>query len=194
MDPLNSSSEDEAPEEFSATQVKKQRVSQLKSIKDAERKSKDEEKERRRKRNELFKTQKQKKLLDWSSRKLPKDVLEAVSGFKRKGPKTDKPPSDPRLNEDDTEEINETEDRLSDSGIDDASPKLNSSPDFIPIGNSGKLAVVPVSQVAKIKMTSLEKALEFKQKQLYNQPTIPRESSKKRRARLSKLPADKIKK
>ncbi|CAL1531055.1 unnamed protein product [Lymnaea stagnalis] len=187
MQTADSSSDDDAPEELSATEVRKQSVSQLKTLKEAERRIKDEEKERRRKRNELFKTQKVKKNLDLSSRKLPQDILDAVSTKSNKGNQSDSIKK--RLYDNEDNDVNE---RLLDSGLE--LEDYNSTSDFIPFGDasSSKLRAVTEDEVHKKKLSSAQAAFNFKNSRLYNQQTIPRESAQQRRARAAKRQANKI--
>ncbi|CAG5128303.1 unnamed protein product [Candidula unifasciata] len=191
-----SSSDDDAPEEVSVTSSRQQGISQLKDLRESLRKGKEEERERRRQRNEMFKIQKEKKLKDLSKRKLPDDVLEAISAKSAMKTHKKEVPSKKAVSRSDGDDEgghSEEEDKnsdagdndLSDSGVEGSVKGYSGVEDFIPLGSGSGLALVTPGAIAKVAQTAAQKALSFKQNRLYNQ-RIPRENAQQRRAKMIK--------
>ncbi|BFZ23053.1 hypothetical protein BsWGS_26092 [Bradybaena similaris] len=193
----SSSDDDDAPEEVSATSSRQQGISQLKDIKESLRKSKEEEREKRRQRNEMFRIQKEKKLKDLSKRRLPDEVLEAISAksakasHKNEGSVPSKAATISRSDGDDegdnSEEDNKNSDPgdLSDSGVEGSVEGYSAAEEFIPLGAGNGLALVTPGAVVKTAETAAQRALNFKQSRLYDR-RIPRENAQQRRAKLEK--------
>ncbi|GFN96091.1 nucleolar protein 7-like isoform x1 [Plakobranchus ocellatus] len=182
MNPFDSSSEDEAPEEVSVTSTRQERVEQQKRIQNENRKNKEEEKGRRRQRNEMFRAQKERKLQELSKRKLPQDVLDGIPAkSSRVAASTQEETNTDKNNS--SEDLEEKHVDFDDEGFDEVSP------DFIPLGSSN-LAVVTEDQVSKLRLSSVQEALNFKHSRLYNQRYIPRESTQQRRAKAAKKRAN----
>uniref|UniRef100_A0A0B6Z551 Nucleolar protein 7 C-terminal domain-containing protein n=1 Tax=Arion vulgaris TaxID=1028688 RepID=A0A0B6Z551_9EUPU len=195
----SSSDDDDAPEEVSVSASRQQGLNRMKDIQELLRKNKDGEKEKRRQRNEMFRIQKENKLKDLSKRKLPEDVLEAVSAKTKKSSQIENDNNpltlDSAHDSDDDEEVNKSDDgddALSDSGVEDVSDGHSGMEEFIPIGTKGGLALVTPGALTKTSQTSAQKALSFKNSRLYHQSSIPRENTKQRRARLAKRKANRI--
>jgi len=137
MADVMNSSDDEAPEEISFSSSKKQKLSQEETIRQASKLKKQKEKEKRSKQNDLFRLQKQKKLSDLSSRKLPQEILNAASGpveadAQKGGVKVFT--SDNEDGDVGGEEMEE--DRLSDSGLEDGEEE--DTEDFISLSTTPK--------------------------------------------------------
>ncbi|KAK6965948.1 hypothetical protein BgiMline_030006 [Biomphalaria glabrata] len=188
MDTFDSCSDsDDAPEEFNVAQVRQHHVSQLKDFQESLKKSKQEEKEKRRKRNELFKAQKEKKIQELQKRKLPQEVLDAVSS-KASLPKEGKVIAKTHVDEEVTEDLidDDLDDRLADSGVEDDN-EFDTKADFIPLKGTKNLFVATDEVVKKKKLTSAQEVLNFKNNRLYDQSVIPRENSKQRRSKAARL-------
>ncbi|GFS04643.1 nucleolar protein 7-like isoform X1 [Elysia marginata] len=192
MDAFDSSSDDDAPEEISVTSSRQERVAQLKSIRKADQEKKEEEKERRRRRNEMFHMQKERKLQELSKRRLPQDVLEGIPAKSSKitAKAEEKSQSNEENNSDVPEEAKDKEAGVKsdesageDEGFDEAPS------DFIPLGSTN-LAVVTENQVSKMRVNSVQKALNFRESRLYNHKLIPRQTTQQRRARAAKKRAN----
>ncbi|KAH9495904.1 hypothetical protein Btru_015390 [Bulinus truncatus] len=185
MDSSSASDEDDAPQEFSAVEVRQQHIIQLKEFQQNLKKSKVEAKEKRRKRDELFKAQKEKKIQELMKRKLPQDVLDAVS-TKLKSQKDGKTAliatSDDILEDKDGVE---PDDCLADSGVEDE--ELDTPADFIPLKGTRNLFVATEEDVKKKKISAGQQVLNFKHSHLYNHSVIPRENSKHRKAIAAKM-------
>nr|KAI8736470.1 nucleolar protein 7 [Biomphalaria glabrata] len=189
MDTFDSCSDsDDAPEEFNVAQVRQHHVSQLKDFQESLKKSKQEEKEKRRKRNELFKAQKEKKIQELQKRKLPQEVLDAVSSKASLPKEAGKVIAKTHVDEEVTEDLidDDLDDRLADSGVEDDN-EFDTKADFIPLKGTKNLFVATDEVVKKKKLTSAQEVLNFKNNRLYDQSVIPRENSKQRRSKAARL-------
>ncbi|KAI8796302.1 nucleolar protein 7 [Biomphalaria glabrata] len=189
MDTFDSCSDsDDAPEEFNVAQVRQHHVSQLKDFQELLKKSKQEEKEKRRKRNELFKAQKEKKIQELQKRKLPQEVLDAVSSKASLPKEAGKVIAETQVDEEVTEDLidDDLDDRLADSGVEDDN-EFDTKADFIPLKGTKNLFVATDEVVKKKKLMSAQEVLNFKNSRLYDQSVIPRENSKQRRSKAARL-------
>ncbi|KAK3785756.1 hypothetical protein RRG08_051078 [Elysia crispata] len=188
---FDSSSDDEAPEEISVNSSRQERVAQLKSIQKANREKKEEEREHRRRRNEMFLMQKERKLQELSKRKLPQDVLEGIPAKSSKIIAKDK--EENKLSEVNESEVGEAKAEEMGSGSDVSNGEDEgfdeASADFIPLGSTN-LAVVTENQVSKMRLNTVQQALNFKESRLYNQKLIPRQTTEERRAKAAKKKAN----
>jgi len=146
------SSSDEAPEEISFSSSKKQKFSQEQSIREASILKKQKAKEKRSKQNDLFRLQKQKKLSDLSSRKLPQEILNAASSPVETDERKDvKVFTSDDEGQGDGSDDEANEDRLSDSGLEDGE---DDTEDFISLSTTPKWMQEAAAKEKKAKKKS----------------------------------------
>lgn len=174
-------SDDDAPEDVGFTSSRESEKKRMQTILQQIHKSREETKEKRRKKDELFKLQKQDKLAALSKRKLPAEILEAVAGKAAKQKKTakdgktgqsktDSESADPMTPSDPVKEDVQSGSEV--SGSEDKSP--GSLGDFILLSHPdkshevGDVTVIALSTCKRQSGPVSQNVADFRQKMLYS--------------------------